>query len=200
MLNAARLVGFSVAIAAATSPALAAPVVLDFDDIASGEYFANLTSNGFRLSPSCHIDVFPVSSGSNAIGWDRSGCLIGGGNPDYLGSTPAPGFSTIYIDRFDEPFAFTSMNLAPSSGFSLTSSNGGSLPLPPTAGAISVSGPDWTNIQWLEFTYSDIGIPSVRLDSLAFDVHSVPEPSTFWLLSICGIGLAVASRRRPIRG
>ena len=202
MLYTIRSFGLMLTLVAVTS-ASANSVVLNFDDLPVGSYFQNLTTQGFRLSPSCHIDVFesPTNSNSTVIGWDRSGCLSGGGNPDYLGSSPAASFSSIYIDRFDQPFEFTSLGLAPSSSFSVTSSKGGTLAVPfaQNGGVVSVNGSDWAGLKWIELTYSDPGAPAVRLDALSFSTQKISEPSTLWLLGACGIGFAVA-RRRASRG
>jgi hypothetical protein len=52
-------------------------------------YSENLVENGFRISPECHVDIFPVTvfpipSDGNALGWDH--CSPPFGNPDYLGT------------------------------------------------------------------------------------------------------------------
>jgi hypothetical protein len=200
MPNCAHLLGAAAVAAFASCTALAGPVTLDFDDLPTGTHFQNLSTGGFRLSPSCHVDVFQAPSGSNFIGWDRSGCAAGGGNPNYVGSTPSVGFASLYIDRFDEPFEFTSITFSSdfSQSFSLISSKGGALTIPRTTGggSLSLGGSDWKEVKWIEFTYADPGVPGVRFDSLSFNTHKVPEPSTLWLLGACGLGFAAATRRR----
>ena len=102
---------------------------------------------------------------------------------NYLGSSPVTGFSSIYIDRFDRPFEFTSLALAPSSSFSVTSSKGGTLAVPfaQNGGVVAVNGSDWSGLKGIELTYSDPGAPAVRLDALSFGTQKVFETSTLWL-------------------
>ena len=63
-------------------------------------YFENFTTDGFRLSPACHIDVYPYyTATSHVMGFDTSGCYDGL-NPDYLGVIP-PGvtrWADVHID------------------------------------------------------------------------------------------------------
>lgn len=185
-------------IAIAATYAHATPIVVDFDDLSVGSYYMNVTSNGFRLSPSCHIDVFQKGGQtSNSIGWDRSGCLDGGSNPDYLGHAPT-NRAAIYVDSFGQPFDFVRLSITPdyfSEGFSLTSSKGGMLALgSPVAGDIAMSGSDWIGILWMELTYGDPGEPVAQLDSLTF--KRVPEPGTIWLVGAAGFALLVLRTRR----
>jgi hypothetical protein len=130
-LHAGRTLAFCCALIGASSVAVAAPIIVDFDEIPTGSYFDNITSNGIRISPYCHVDIVAGQSASsgNAMGWDNSDCSPNL-NADYLGQPPSGlGTGSVFIDFFDHPFTFTSFffETVLSSVVGYSSSKGGSL-------------------------------------------------------------------------
>jgi hypothetical protein len=203
MIRLLRYLAILSVLGAASSPAMATLITVDFEEVAPRSYFENLTSNGFRISPSCHVDIAQFSQTTSiAMGWDRSGCLSGGGNPDYLGQTPQSGFSSVFIDYFDNPFTFESFFNPFGTMASVISSKGGVLDF---GGAIlganqvhPLDGSQWIGIKWIEFTYNDPGAPNALIDDLIFRVpgRPLPEPGTLPLVAVGAIALVAAFRRR----
>lgn len=191
MLRSIRKLALCCAFIGASSVAIATPITVDFDEITPGSYFENITSEGFRFSPSCHADI------NGWLGWDRSGCLSGFSNTDYLGQTPALGFSSVFIDYFDHPFTFTGFDKEGAGGL-LTSSKGGAFSFSsPLSGHFSLDGPEWKGVKWIEFTYADPGAPAAHLDNLTFTAGlaagALPEPP---ILALMGLGVLVLAARR----
>jgi hypothetical protein len=226
MRNSMRRLGLAtVGIALLAQPlmGLAAPVTLDFEAattpiVAAGTGdFANrnFTSNGFRISPSCHVHVSTRQGAlpSVALASDMSGCRVPGpfwnGNPDYLGSDPL--VPDVYVDFFGAAFSFTSVDFATAiAGFSgqVFSSNGGvgllqalgtQISGMPVFETINFSGPEWTDIRWLQFRIGTDDLVAVWIDNLVMDVpnpQAVPEPNTLALGVLCLALLLGLSRRR----
>ena len=197
---------------AAPVAAAAAVVTLTFESLPTGSHHQNLVESGFRISPSCHVDIAPGElltridpySSGNVLGFDRSGCLLdGSGNADYLGGTPplpASDNSFVYIDNFDRPFSFLSFEHI-GRQTTLWSSSGGvhstSPCIPSTCGQMVLSelgGPEWTDISWILLGYRDPGAPASLFDNLRFEI---PEPGTIELLGIALAGLGFSRRKRP---
>jgi len=204
MLLTFRPIAVACALCAASAATLGAEVVVDFDEIPQGTYFENVISHGFRLSPYCHIDIFagPFASNGSAMGWDNSGC--NGGNPtnaSYLGQSPSPGFSSVFVDYFDHPFTLESFFLdiqINGNGGSVLSSKGGQLSFSQLASGqlVSVAGPKWSGIDWIQFTSPDIGNPLFYVDSMTFRVAlPVPEPETYAMFAL-GLGVVAFVARR----
>jgi hypothetical protein len=198
---------------------LASPVTVDFEAattpiVAAGlqGFNRNFTSNGFRISPSCHIhsDTRQGLLPSVALSSDSSGCLNPSRpNPEYLGSDPL--VPDVYVDFFGAAFSFTSVDFATAiARFSgqVFSSNGGVglLQAPgtqisgmPVFETINFSGPEWTDIRWLQFRIGTSDLVAVWIDNLVMDVpnpQEVPEPSTLALGVLCLALLLGLSRRR----
>jgi hypothetical protein len=199
---------------------LASPVTVDFEAattpiVAAGTGdFANrnFTSNGFRISPSCHVHVSTRQGAlpSVALASDSSGCLNPSRpNPEYLGSDPL--VPDVYVDFFGAAFSFTSVDFATAiAGFSgqVFSSNGGvgllqalgtQISGMPVFETINFSGPEWTDIRWLQFRIGTYDLVAVWIDNLVLDVpnpQAVPEPSTLALGVLCLALLLGLSRRR----
>lgn len=190
-------------LAAGAQWAVASETVLTLSGLTPGEHFENVTSEGVRFSPSCHVDVIePGSSWGNpqtALGWDISGCLLGSSNPDYLGSPPGPDSdaATLYMDMFGAAFTLTSfMN----SGMfaTIVSSKGGEVHYPSGglgAGVqVSLTGDAWTDVTWVEFRAACPGAPCTRLSELTF--ATVPTPGSLPLAALAIGALAFTSRPR----
>jgi hypothetical protein len=167
---------------------VAATVVMDFDstpDVWGGVQTTNLLIEGFRVSPSRHVDIFDygnpddynIPSASVAMGWDSGGGL----NPDFLGATCVT--NCVYIDLPGQTFSLESLVHW---GFTTTviSSKGGVVVMAdyrdyvPTT--YTFSGPEWQDVQWLLFEAIDnVGAPRRFVDDLSFAV--VPIPAAAWL-------------------
>jgi hypothetical protein len=191
-----------------TSCASAAIVTVDFQDLLRGTYFKNVSSAGFTISPSCHIDVFAddyAPNRSQVVGWDSSGCIGGGNaNDEYIGTRPVSGFSYLYVDYGGRPFSFLSYDHI-GSPFSIFSSKGGvydkDICLPWERDCLSfntypMDGSDWTGVKWILFGYRDPGAPSARLDNLVF---RVPSPGTGVLTLSGGLLFWIVRRRSSVR-
>ena len=182
-----------------TSAVHAAVVTIDFEDQALGSIIpSNLQIGRFRLSPNCHYDLLPPSTGpewnhpSQWIGFDGQGC----GDPattnqNYLGTTALG--PSLWIDYSGTPF--TLLGLDPVDGraeWGLTSSNGGNFINSGTSNRIDFTGSEWTNIAWLLFTdLAQAGAPQ-GFDNITF---RVPEPATA-LLVVGGLAFLSATRRK----
>jgi hypothetical protein len=181
-----------------TSYASAAIVTVNFEDIRGGIVYENVTSSGFNISPLCHIDVFP-EGGSQVIGWDNSGCLGRGLNPEYLGTRPNSSYAYVYVDYGGRPFSFLSYDHYGQS-FSILSSKGGienrMCSFRETDCSVfntyTLDGPDWNGVKWILFGYSDPGAPAVLIDNLVF---RVPLPDTGLLVLTGGLLLWISRRR-----
>jgi hypothetical protein len=178
-------------------------ITIDFNEIAEGTYFENVSTNGFRVSPSCHIDVYPYETPSNVMGFDTSGCLAAPnfvGNPDYIGQVPLGAGANVRIDMLHQPFSLLSFDYyGARTGTIIRSSKGGYFEaVSPTFGdwfTFSLNGSDWLDIEWIEISGECAGSPCRRLDNIAM---SVPEPGTLSLLALTAIALVVQRRRvRP---
>lgn len=182
-----------------TSGVSAAVVTVNFEDLSGGAHFENVTSSGFTISPSCHIDVF-AQDGDQAVGWDSSGCLGGATNTEYLGTRPVSDFTYLYVDYGGRPFSFLSYDHF-GEPFSIYSSKGGVYnqtwcsPWEKDCSEFNtytMDGPDWTGVKWVLFGSHDPGAPAVHLDNLVF---RVPSPGT-GALALSGALLLWISRRR----
>jgi hypothetical protein len=210
----------AILIAATPMVAPAANVVtLTFDSLDAGAHFQNLVESGFRISPSCHVDIFdpgqtgatdeifnPYANG-NVLGFDRSGC-VGGlpGNPDYLGPAAHPDYSYVHIDYFGHPFSFLSFEYFGFSAFlevTISSSKGGMFSIPSpfctpgiTCGQMALfepEGGDWNGVKWILFQYVDPGAPVALFDNLRF--HAASAPGTLALFAIGLAGLLLRRRQ-----
>jgi hypothetical protein len=189
--------------AIASVAALAALKTLDFEQYEivgySGPptsfYYANMISDGARLSPACHIHVMPGSilggyNNSTWISWDASGCGSTVGNPDYLGD-PNAAADFLYLDFFGQPFTLKSFFSA-DFRFNVYSSKGGQQTTD-FLSLIEFDGPEWTNIDWLAFD-CQCGAPSPGIDHLTVEIV---EPGILSLL-MAGL-LSIYWQRRPIK-
>lgn len=184
--------------------ASAAPVTINFDDMASGIYPANFVSQGIIFSPSCHYDINRSPTSSNWIGFDGSGCSDGSPvkNNDYLG-LELGSFARLYVaSEAGDVFNLNSLKFVTgrfdSGGFSIRSSAGGLATYDWSGGnevVYEFRGPEWINLQWLVFSTSN-GEP-VGFDDLALQVHHIDEPPPLALLGLCLFSLTMLRRRTP---
>ena len=171
-------------------------VSLDFDSLPSDVYFTNIQTQGFRISPHCHVDIAPGGVAANFLGFDTSGCLSGNYNASYLGPTAAD--ANVYIDNFGLSFDLIEFSYSGAQGF-IKSSKGGYLEFGPDyiSGFLQIqtSGDMWQGIQWIEVGGGCPGTPCIRLDNF---VALVPEPTTnsLSILALLGLGLLLPHRTR----
>lgn len=195
----------------------AAVVVLDFEDTKGLSLTpSNYLSQGFRLSPNCHIDERGGYPGNENrwIGFDASACesLF---NPDFLGPPelrgpiPHPGVrGALWMDYSGSPFSLRSIEIMDFGGWTVASSKGGFFdsstipywvfnpdPFAPVNSDLIIDfhGSEWNHVEWLLF-FGGTGAP-MGFDNL---VLSVPEPST-WFLLLAGITVLAIRRCKTIR-
>lgn len=169
----------------------AAPVLFNFDE-GGALVRHNFVLNGVTFSPECHIDL------GEWMGFDGSGCHEPEDyNQDYLGTKT--GLSAVYIaPAAGHMITLKSFDVARFE-FQIRSSRGGYARIECLEEGCGLhykfTGPEWTNLKWLEFhTIGGIGDP-VGLDNLALNIHRVDEPSSIALLGLSMLGL-MGSRAR----
>jgi hypothetical protein len=158
----------------------------------------NTTADGFRISPANFYQTTVVCCGFlvvPALSWDDSPQP----NPDYLGPPPNPGIG-IYMDHDGLPFDLLSIETLNGPLFAESSKGGLAItPVPPfvpgmvPTGRFDFVGPEWSNIQWVRFSYGAPAIPIAGFDEL---VVFVPGPPTLGLfgLGILLLGMAFAKK------
>lgn len=186
----------------ASAYAHAGVVVLDFEEV-GGEVQFQITSKGFRISPSCHVDITrgsayvggPLEGETGlSMGYDQSGC-------------PGP-FASVRIDAFNQPFAITSFSFVNFDGRQyLRSSKGGEIPIELSYEegdeyvqfkTVVVAGPEWVGIRWIEFGDSGAGLPAVFIDNVTLRVP-VPTPGTLPLIAVAAVALLAFRSRAASR-
>lgn len=155
-------------------------VIIDFDSTPTQTYqTGTYTEDGFLVSRiGGHYDFFGGGTGGTHYL-----------NIDTTADATYGPVSNVRIDNFGGLFSLNSLDVV-NVGLAgiLTSSNGGSMALN-SAGVMSFSGADWTNISWLEFSVGpDNNGPALWAGIDTIDVSQVPEPATLTLL---GLGLAL---------
>lgn len=206
-----RLIASCMSIAVLLGSATAAPLTIDFDELAlGGESNRNFESGGFRFSPDCHVDIVAnrLAMTSTGIGWDSSGCGTLN-NADYLGAGTGITGGVLYIDNAGSPFSLLSIREMAYDSYpratagTFYSSKGGVLSLNTPAGVTYGSlwdynfvGDAWTNVDWIVATNGGGG-PQFFLDSITFDTGTVPEPNALLLVLMAGGLLVMARRRAP---
>lgn len=183
--------------AALAMEASAAVTVLDFE-VGSGTVFGNLESHGFRISPTCHIDIVDFSymgSGSTglAAGFDNAGC------PPLNGAYLGPKSGGLYFDHSGQSFSLLSFSHAGEGGW-LKSSKGGVFNWGWGYTSFTteiLNGPEWSNIEWIAFYGGGSGEPLYSIDNLTFQV---PNPGTLALVSAAIPALFGIGRRRNAGG
>jgi hypothetical protein len=190
--NHAIYCGIAIALACLVLPgeARGSSLTLDFDAALSGGLLtADYVESGMRMSVvQGHYDL---ADGSAQI------------------DTFAGGASTVKFDRWGGAFDFFSLlidswdphpdGLAPDELAYVTSSNGGYVSIS-NAGAMSFTGPLWSNVSWVELSVIDPNhrTGDTQQDNLVFDNirYGVPEPSSVLLMSLGIIPVALANIRR----
>ena len=205
------LVGGAIAgaLGVAAEPAARADVVtIEFpsDIDAAGDSaligFHNATAKGFRISPTHHFDVDVVigSTSYPGLGWDGMTS-----NPDYLGPSVGPLTSAVFIDHDGALFDLLGVEAIYAYALKINSSNGGVFVAPtPSSGTptdFDFSGPDWTDISWLLFSYdNNPGIPITGFDRLTVAAEAlvaIAEPAGLGVIAVAVVpGLVRARRRR----
>jgi hypothetical protein len=196
--------------------ALAAPVVIDFNDMSGSVQTSNFTTKGIVFSPGCHYDIEPYAQSLSYphvidgdgmwMGFDASGCgSPTNSNQDYLGPSDKS-YGALFVAPESGKvmnlmsFTFGTFALSPNDvmGFSLSSSKGGSRfisfnaddPLAP----FTFNGPEWTNLDWLIF--SNPGGGPTGFDNLTLNLHPIDEPGSIALFVASAMGFM---RWRPRR-
>lgn len=192
MQNTLRLAAFAALGLLAGTPVTAQTVTLGFDDLTPGIYGSNLLYQGFVLSPSHNLAIVaagapPQFASSAFLGISQSSTL-NAANPSFLGSAS----NLLYITRADGlPFSVSSLD-AVGVQWGMSSSSGGSAGFL-SSGVSNFSGPDWSAVQWLQFS---AGSGDFRgFDNIVLTV--VPEPASALLLALGGVVLAAWRRRSP---
>ena len=177
---------------------LASPVTLNMDDIPRGTYFNNISTQGFRISPHCHVDVESsyFTQGSKGLGFDGSGC--GPYNSQFTGNDGA----SARFDFFGKKFDLYNIGYFRTEAVALRSSNGGFIALDefPTDVTekvqLAFATPEWRNIEWFELLWSEHGAPGFYLADLTY---SVPTPSSGSLLFAAMCACIFSTQFRPRR-
>lgn len=193
------------AVVAIAGGAIAAPQSIGFAEVPLDSFSSsNMIIDGYRFSPTCHIDKaenWPGSTDGVAIGWDVDACDLHH-NENYLGIKSWSGFAVgaLYVDRAGKPFdlmSFTAIGFDYITGPGLISSKGGSALFSMTSGErreFSFTGDEWTGIEWLVLLNGG-GAPNWWLDSVT--LNSVPEPTSLALTAVAAA--AAVGRRRHQR-
>lgn len=198
MLNRTVRILSAIVLSIASSVAGASVLVVNFDEIPQGTYFENLTSHGVRISPHCHVDIFPPSdAGDNIMGYDTSGCSGGNFNEDFIGPA-GTNDANVYVDYFGYQFDFLSFVREGFEGFARSSKGGfvefGAFkPGSTTPSLVELKGTEWAGVEWIEFGGMCPGAPCIRLDDLTL---RVPTPGTLPLIAIATVALIGARRRK----
>jgi hypothetical protein len=161
----------------------------------------NVVADGFRISPSAEYTLVASGGGGSiidhGIGWDSDGPS----NPHFLGS-PKPDVAALFVDAGGANFNLLGATFIAQGfddAFTVSSSKGGMFDVPVglvgTFDASFASGPEWTDISWLAFSYDDPGAPTAGLDQL---VLAVDEPGTLAVFAIALVILCYAGRRRVV--
>jgi hypothetical protein len=207
----ALLVGGAIAgaLGVAAEPAARADVMMiefpsdiDAADGSAMTGFLNATAKGFRISPTHHFDdeVVIGSTSYPGLGWDGMTS-----NPDYLGPSVGPLTSAVVVDRDGALFDLLDVEAIYAYALRITSSNGGMFIAPtPSSGTpteFDFSGPDWTDISWLLFSYdNNPGAPITGFDRLTVAAEAlvaIAEPAGLSVIAAAAIaGLALARRKR----
>lgn len=186
--------------------------VLDFDATTAGDYlFASYDEDGFRLSvTSGHYDFFGpgtwcnLTSGvctSNFLNVDDSAygpatmrlAPVGGGQFDLAS------FDVLDVYQYNQQtYQYSTCD----SGCVVSSSKGGSAQL--VAGTMNFSAPEWTGVDWIEFTAARTGLnpwlASTAIDNINVTAAAaVPVPAAAWLLVTGFASVAGRLRRRTAR-
>jgi hypothetical protein len=201
------LAAMLVAVTPTAAPA-ANIVTLTFESVFGFLQTQNLVESGFRISPNCHVDIFPgdflnpALPSHNVLGFDSTSCSPDGGlfNPNYLGGTPNFTNSFVYIDNFDHPFKFLSFEHFGQPA-TVTSSKGGVYTIPLCIPDIScgqmslhhLAGPDWNGVKWILLFYDSPGAPASLFDNLRFHA-AASAPGT---LALFATALLALGFRRP---
>jgi hypothetical protein len=169
-------------------------VNLSFNELAPGGYDSNLSYQGHLFSPSHRLAIvgasqFPLNWSSSWLGLSQSDTL-GPSNPGFVGETGFLLFLAREDGRSFDVNEITSLGV----GWVMVSSAGGVFQ-PSMNGKVSLSGPEWTSVQWLQF---GAGSGDFRgFDDLV--LTAVPEPASALLLLIGGAAL-LAARRSSLQG
>ena len=177
-LFAALLIGV-----AYTSDALAATVIIDFDDATPGSLFtANYVEDGFLMeNTSGHYDIF--SSG-------------GTDDTPYLGLDRLSSDHSIvrFTGGLFNLISFESINLSGLGWWlQVESSAGGNISLD-TNGINSFTGSAWNNLTWITID-SNLQIAGPGIDTITFNT-AVPAPPALDLLGSGLLGLIGVAKKR----
>lgn len=170
----------------------------------------NFLTEHFVFSPGCHFDWEASSDGAPApfghwLGFDTSGCYApSGGNIGYNTNYLGPGGPTLLQSKLFvqqefglqftlESFVFATI-ASDSGGLEVRSSRGGFFTTGYPDGNFAkhtLSGAQWTDVDWLEFTSIAPGIP-VGFDNLVLSGNAIPEPNALALalLACAAAGLS----------
>ena len=190
-------------------------ITLDFEDQTGNFVFNNLTTQGFRLSPSNYYSIVPPQfdpnccsqNPSNWIGWSdaRGAFPFGGPNPFYLGSPSEAGGQSLWIDYNGE--SFSALGLDPASivnnpRLRFTSSEGGDVTSIGTA-HVDFSGPQWSNVSWILIDNLISGDTISGFDNFQLSVadspQGLPEPGTVWLIGLAGLMFVALRHKKRVQ-
>jgi len=179
-----------------------APITIDFEgQVIGNQPHGPLLIDNFLFTPESRMGVglIPGSTTNHWLGFDKEPSVT---NPNYPGLGFAANGGLVWVDLMGDPFSLLSLDpMGPVAPYTVASSNGGSFTLSPFGWPLPTqhfSGPEWTNVSWLEFRFPESAGGTYGFDNLRVDVSStsVPEPGTAWLVGLGGLALFAVARRK----
>jgi hypothetical protein len=181
----------------------ATPVTIDFEGPSIGIGFDIYAEDGFRLLPGCHYHVIahepngtPFSPfATNWFSADISGCRTPEQkNP--VGVAP----DIVRLDADGVLFDLLSVGavkvppvIKGSSGATVQLCSAEELGGLVCAGTVTLEGPEWRNLQWVDFFFDDTG-PVQGIDDIV--VRKIAEPESLALMALGLLVLCDGRRRR----